>query len=178
MNEKIKNAINKGDEIAKEHNPTTLVPFPFDKILEKEKNLKIEVSSFLSSVDDKISGVLLAIKDGDKINYTILVNNSKHKNRIYFTIAHELGHYFLHKDELEKGMIVDDEETQRLFCIDGSLSDDKEKEANYFAATLLMPEDAVKKTWEKLKDVDQCASIFSVSVDAMSIRLGNLDLID
>ena len=75
-------------------------------------------------------------------------------------------------------MIVDDEESQKLFRIDGSLSDEKERQANHFAAALIMPKKAVGEVWEKLKDVDACAKVFSVSVDAMSIRLSNLDFLD
>ncbi|MCK4892186.1 MAG: ImmA/IrrE family metallo-endopeptidase [Candidatus Pacebacteria bacterium] len=179
MEDNIKKAIKKGEEIALKYNPNTLIPFPFEKILKDECNLKIEINDSLKEINDSISGVLFLKKDKDnKETFYILINEAKHKNRIYFTIAHELGHYFLHKDELRKNMIVDDDETQKLFRIDGSLSDEKEREANHFAASLIMPKNEVEKTWNTLKDVDECAEIFSVSKDAMSIRLANLKLID
>ena len=34
MNEKIKKAITIAEKLAQEHNPYTLIPFPFNKILE------------------------------------------------------------------------------------------------------------------------------------------------
>ena len=179
MEENIKNAIKKGEEIAKKYNPDTLIPFPFEKILKDECNLKIEINDTLKKINDNISGVLFFKKNEDgKESFFILINNSKNQNRIYFTIAQELGHYFLHKDELREKMIVDDDETQKLFRIDGSLSGEKEREANHFAASLIMPKDKVQKTWNILKDVDECTKIFSVSADAMGIRLANLKLID
>ena len=181
MEENIKNAIKIGEEMAKKYNPDILIPFPFEKILKDERNLKIYVSDKLKKVNDNISGVLFLEKEKDKDNketFYILINKSKHKNRIYFTIAHELGHYFLHRDELRKKMIVDYDETQKPFRIDGSLSDEREREANHFAISLIMPKDEVKRVWNILKNVDGCSRIFSVSVDAMSIRLANLKLID
>ena len=53
-----------------------------------------------------------------------------------------------------------------------------EVEANKFAASFLMPRNLVEKVWQKLKDVDECAHIFSVSIVAMSIRLSELDLVE
>lgn len=179
MEENIKNAIKKGEEIAKKYNPDTLIPFPFEEILKDNTDLKIEVSHLLQKRDENISGLLAYRKIEEQDKFKIFINNSKSQNRIYFTIAHELGHYFLHKEKLmEIGLVVDDDQVLEIFRLDTGLSDEEEREANNFAATLTMPADKVTEIWNLLHDVDECAKFFQVSVLAMSIRLNNLKLID
>ena len=71
-------------------------------------------------------------------NEPVIFYNAKHTEAMQaFTIAHELGHYFLRH--------LDNEDSE-IICIDrdfNRLGDDskfeKEVEANYFAACLLMP---------------------------------------
>ncbi|MEA2065195.1 MAG: ImmA/IrrE family metallo-endopeptidase [Patescibacteria group bacterium] len=179
MEENIKNAIKKGEEIALKYNPDTLIPFPFEKILKDEGDLKIEISDLLQKRDDSISGLLAYRKIEGKDKFGIFINNSKSQNRIYFTIAHELGHYFLHKKKLiDIGLVIDNGQVLEIFRLDTGLSDEEEIEANNFAATLIMPADKVREIWNLLHDVDECAKFFQVSVLAMSIRLNNLKLID
>ena len=67
-------------------------------------------------------------------NYWIIgVNSFHHHNRQRFTLAHELGHFFLHRDH-------GDFEDKALFRRDMQ-NDPREYEANDFASKLLMPED-------------------------------------
>ena len=55
-----------------------------------------------------------------------------------FTIAHEVGHYFLrHLDDMEAEIICIDRDFNRLGNDDSKF--EKEVDANYFAACLLMP---------------------------------------
>jgi Zn-dependent peptidase ImmA (M78 family) len=53
-----------------------------------------------------------------------------------------------------------------------------EREANVFAAELLMPEPAVREAWDELGDVASCAARFDVSPTAMQWRLYGFDLVD
>lgn len=79
-------------------------------------------------MSDDISGFLRQ-RNGDWI---IGVNSLHHRNRQRFTIAHELGHYFLHRD-------VGGFEDRALFRRELQF-DRRESEANSFASKLLMPE--------------------------------------
>lgn len=63
---------------------------------------------------------------------TIKVNRHDAKTRQRFTVAHELAHYFLHRDLLKDG-IVDD------VLYRSSHSTYIEQEANRLAADILMP---------------------------------------
>ena len=51
-----------------------------------------------------------------------------------------------------------------------------EFEANEFAATLLIPENLVRKYWSSWSSVEMLADIFKVSLSAMSYRLYKLGL--
>lgn len=123
---------------------------------------------------DDISGMIF--KENDK--YYILVNKYHSIGRKSFTIAHELGHYILHRQLLE-------EESQLVSYIK---SNDKtlpalargldynsiEKEANNFAADILMPENEFKLKCECANSIEEVANYFGVSVQAATIRANNL----
>ena len=98
-------------------------------------------------------------------------------------MAHELGHFVLHKD---KGNMFMDKVLFRKSSQEYSSQDVQlEKEANYFAANILMPEKAVRMQFaNSLNDfyddsnIQNLAEKFKVSSSAMTYRLINLGLID
>jgi len=101
-------------------------------------------------------------REGDFIVFT---NSSLRLSREIFTLAHELGHICLHM-ETEDGYI-DDEKTI------GVLSEnDKEQEANFFAACLLMPEDMVGKYLDLEKVECGRASITAFDIAGMMTDFG------
>jgi len=102
-------------------------------------------------------------------NRTIYLNSGNPENRKTFTIAHELGHWILHRDKLEK----EPEKYAVLYRIPlGRLNQDPvESEANCFAANLLVPKTYLEKHIEKYSDVDQLANIFNVSTEVIGFRL-------
>lgn len=158
-------------------------------LLKKEGTMKIPVDlHFLAEqfniiVDesdpgsDELSGVL-----SRGLQAKILINKSHSKERKRFTLAHELGHFFLHKG---KEIFVDSSKDRLLFRstresenIDSRL----EQQANVFAAALLMPTSLVEKN---IKDyvkeglsgsllIEKMSKKFEVSEQAMSFRLLNL----
>ena len=82
-----------------------------------------------------------------------------------FTIAHELGHWVLHRN------------------LTGERTTQMEREADWFATCLLMPEKWVREEFSKLTDwlpaemkVDSLAKMFCVSRTAMKIRLSQREL--
>jgi len=124
--------------------------------------------------DDKLVGLIA--RRGD--NRILLVNESDPPYRKRFTIAHEIGHHFLHL--ISDGEFVDGEAD--LFR--GPPEDQSQVtpvhrmqiQANMFAAALLMPEDAVRVEWARLKSIPEMARRFNVSETAMGIRIGQLGL--
>jgi Zn-dependent peptidase ImmA (M78 family) len=82
-----------------------------------------------------------------------------------FTVAHEVGHFVLHRNQI--GESLTDDELYR-----SGLSTRQEAQANRFAADILMPKDLILKTINRLGDDPQVlASEFKVSEAAMRIRL-------
>jgi Zn-dependent peptidase ImmA (M78 family) len=128
---------------------------------------------------DDVSGLLM-VKDGEAV---IGYNRSHSRSRQRFTIAHEIGHYSLHyrADELfiDKGSLI--------MYRDGNATkgeDPHEREANAFAAELLMPELLVRSEiaaralrLSDERDIEVLAHAFDVSVQAMTFRLLNLGII-
>ncbi len=108
----------------------------------------------------------------DKEEKIIYVSNDDTYTRKLFTIAHELGHFILHKDKNRE--IFYRQDMARLGLED--LED--EQQANWFAAALLMPEKLVKKYWDLTKNIDELATIFGTSPAATYFRLKNLHLIE
>jgi len=106
---------------------------------------------------------------------SLLVENDDSPNRKRFTIAHELGHYFLHLST--DGEFVDTPvDLQRASVAPESGSKRVEVEANQFAAALLMPEPKVRQAFSTVRNVDELARLFRVSREAMAIRIGTLGL--
>ena len=106
----------------------------------------------------------------------IYVNQHESPLRRRFTIAHELGHHVLgHLSEaIASG---GNAELPRDGNVTYSLAfyDQKEVDANKFAAELLMPESAVAYFVDKTtKNLSELARTFNVSDTAMSYRLSNL----
>jgi len=80
-----------------------------------------------------------------------------------FTIAHELGHYFVHSNQGEVPIVAYRKGTGRL-----------EWEANWFAAALLMPRDVFRSQARKMDDIVELAAYFGVSTDAARVRKESL----
>lgn len=130
------------------------------------------------SLGDDVSG-LLSIENGKG---TIGYNQDEPKVRRRFTIAHELGHFELHRDKSD--LFVD---KQFIYRSQNSRNSPvnlvMEQEANFFASAILMPTDLVRAEIEKIEmdlgseeAIKQLASIFEVSTTAMSIRINALGL--
>ncbi len=163
------------EEYAAKYNPDSVAPFPYANVMKEHPDLEV----YFAELDDpKVSGITL-FKDGV---FNILVNTSKAETRQNFTLAHELGHYFLHQEILKDSPgIVDGDPwldgAAMLYLSDEAKSTQTEIEANNFAASLIMPAHLVRKAWDVTKDVEECAEIFRVSVVAMSVRLTRLGLV-
>ncbi|MFT7292886.1 MAG: Zn-dependent peptidase ImmA (M78 family) [Pseudohongiellaceae bacterium] len=83
----------------------------------------------------KIDGILA--RHPQKDEWAIFYNQDiAHKGRTNFTLAHELGHYFVHRNQMS---------TSRFECGESDMLDENqnfsniEMEANIFASNLLMP---------------------------------------
>lgn len=128
-----------------------------------------------------ISGLLKRIgKDGNPV---IAVNETDPPARQKFTIAHEIGHYLLHKSE---NIMIDTEQVHFRDENSSTATSLKEIQANQFAAELLMPNylliedlktyiNAGKNILADLEGISsELSERYGVSREAMTIRIGSL----
>lgn len=121
------------------------------------------------------SGEVLAAID---IKNRLIIINSSKKHELYanegrknFTIAHELGHFVLHKELTESA-------TQNILCREiATATKGIERQADLFAVYLLMPEKMIRSEYNKInepfteKTLKHLADKFCVSMETMRIRL-------
>jgi Zn-dependent peptidase ImmA (M78 family) len=137
----------------------------------------------LERVDNDLSGFLYRDDSGHAI---IGANRNHHENRRRFTIAHELGHFLLHEAErVHLDSRISGYSLQLRSPESATGENINEREANLFAAEILMPAKFLKKdlrasTLDLLDDeklFKELANKYKVSVQALTIRLNNLGYI-
>lgn len=152
------------------------------EVIAGNEGIKVSYEDF-DNVDN-ISGMLYR----DEKQAAIAINSGHHSNRQRFSIAHELGHYFLHTGELFVDRIDRVNATRHFRNERSSLAvDRKEIEANTFAANLLMPKSFVHAEISKILEekpsitgdelIDKMSVLFEVSSAAMTYRLENLGIL-
>jgi Zn-dependent peptidase ImmA (M78 family) len=159
----------------------TRPPIPVKEIAEGE-GIAVRFQPFHGETD--VSAVLK--RDGDSA--VIGVNSAHSAKRQRFSIAHELGHFFLHPGEslfVDFGERLNRSATVKFRnAVSSQATDSDEIEANRFAATLLMPSTLIRRCMEEMLEatpdisadaaVEKLAQDFFVSRQAMEFRLLNL----
>lgn len=126
----------------------------FEKIFEKKR-----ITLSIQEKGEKLK------KEADG-SYTITLPRDTSPLRDNYTIAHELGHIFLNHPLNAAGEIHRCQERTRI-----------EREANVFAAELLMPRDKfIEACAEYDNDSYAVASVFSVSPTAAAVRMSILNI--
>jgi Zn-dependent peptidase ImmA (M78 family) len=146
-------------------------------VTEIARSLGIEVQE-KKAAEDELSGFLY--RDRERSVAIVGVNANHHQNRRNFTIAHECGHFLLHD--------FDDVHVDRFFKVwhrseaSSQGIDLEEKEANLFAAELLMPASFLENDIDEIDKLDleseqvvkNMAARYGVSTQAMTFRLAYL----
>jgi len=131
-------------------------------IAEGVLNVPVRFATFESNESERISGFY------DSEDNVIVVNRDEFPLRQTFTIAHELGHKVLHEEWARSSdyqvLLRDSHEQNRDF---------REKEADAFAANLLMPRFMMDAYYENLS-LSELSRLFAVSVPAIKVRLSFL----
>jgi len=146
--------------------------FPIDV-----KELALEVSSKKSDPITKVAGHSVLGIEGMLIQrtekncwYILYQENIDVPGRINFTLAHELGHYVLHRSRQEEFRC----DQTKLLAYGDTASLAYEAEANRFASYLLMPIDdfraQVGKEIASLDLLGHCADRYQVSFTAATLK--------
>lgn len=133
---------------------------------------KLNILTLFKPLSDSFYGMSLLSPSGLKF---ILINSNNPKGRQHFSIAHELYHLFL-----------DDDPCPHVCKQNENEKNVQEKNADLFAAALLMPEDGlrefvstqeIKEKHLRLSTVIKMEQYFSVSRAAILFRLQNSNII-
>lgn len=133
----------------------------------KKHNITLKETTELLKSDD---GALWYYPDVE--TYILLYNDKvPYKDRIRFTIAHELGHYVLRHNEMTEKTIIS------RYSLKKSEYNTFEREANFFAKHLLVPFPVLgnySQFFHKM-DTDFIQEIFSVSYTVAQYVIKNLN---
>ena len=140
-------------QYSNERAPIVQPPVPVDEIVELHLGLTFEFKDMQSLfgvadvhgalwVNDQIVGVDISLDPE---------SNPAMLGRYHFTLAHEVGHWQLHRHLFKKranqlSLLPDVEDRADYVCRSSDHSP-LEWQANYFAASLLMPPDMVRSIW-------------------------------
>ena len=156
------------DEILEKANRIGINTDPLDikAVAKKIFNIEIKEDKF----DKGVSGFLERI--GGK--WCIFINQDENELRKRFTIAHELGHFIKHREKY----ILSGSSTPDLIFFRDKTIDPMEKEANDFAADLLMPKDIfIGKIKSGCNTLEKLSEVFQLSTSAVKYRAYKLGLI-
>ncbi len=140
------------------------LPVPVESIAEDLLGLTVHEADELAW-----SGMLVPARREIWLN----ASERAYAGRPRFTLAHELGHWIHH--------VVGARDPAPVYCRasdvrPGDGATDFERDANVFAAELLMPGLAVRGQWARTPTIEVVADAFAVSPLAMHWRLFNFDL--
>lgn len=138
-------------------------PVPLDAMI-RSQSLQVQFGHFPESQSDVAGFIRLSERK-------IYINAADAPRRQTFTIAHELGHWMLHRALLDAHP-----EMYRVLKRDKPAASHSalEQEANGFAGRLLVPRRLLDHYWRRATvrpDVFTLARIFSVSEDVIRFRL-------
>lgn len=199
-------------ECAETIGAVTAPPVPIDEIVEGHLKLVIEMLTMreLFPFAD-VHGALWMREQRIGVDTSLDPTlNPRKRGRYHFTLAHEAGHWRLHRkyylEDVTQGRLFGDDLAKPAYVCRSSAKPPVEKQADMFAANLLMPRKMVCAAWESwrgsantvsvaeirseragtagMADEDLMAEFcrpladtFRVSPEAMRIRLNELELL-
>lgn len=148
-----------------------------ERVAQFQRTYPVDVSALAEALGVRVKTAFLSDDISGKIerdalddDYVVTFNFAHAPVRQRFTVAHELAHYILHRDLIGEQGIVDN-----ALYRDARLGDAKERQANRYAASLLMPLHLVRQAWGAgLHTKEQLARAFEVSPAVAEIRMREL----
>lgn len=138
--------------------------YPENGLLDIAKAFNISTLEMDFSKFPTVKGVVQYKNKKGKPEPKIFINKDLPPEGKTFTLAHELGHFFLHPNEDKLRIDHFDYSQQTKESLE-------ETEANYFAASLLVPKEKLLKTLSVTHDMGAVASYFGVSKPVIETRI-------
>lgn len=121
-------------------------PIPVEDIIERYLGLRLLYDDLNKVFGRDVLGAVYVESKVICINERLFETSSE--GRLVFTIAHEVGHWVLHRQHIEAQ--EKDGSRQVIVSKKGNNKETIEWQADYFASCLLMPE---KEIWEAFQEV-------------------------
>lgn len=128
-----------------QHHPDGSIPIPIEEIIELKLNIRIIPLPRLGSfgIDGFSSHEFTEIHIDD-------YQFSNSENRARFTLAHEIGHFVLHKPYVDSQKFKNEKEW-KVFVANDLRRDPLEIQANMFASFLLLPTKDLENEYASVK---------------------------
>ncbi len=163
-------------------NKSLAIPIPIESIAEHYLGYNIEITDEGVFTNPLILGGIIFDQKKIMVNATA----EAHEGRYSFTLAHEVGHHVLHK------AIFESANNDRMVCREDANKPTEERQADYFAGALLMPEEQIRQLYKELelpqrwytgramkavaRKMMTAGGYSNVSNQAMTVRLRQLGL--
>ena len=154
------------------------IPIDIDAFLEFDLGLEIVP---LAGLREKVNAEAMISQDYKTIYVDVQsYNDERLWNRLKFSIAHELGHMFLHKDFFCHQDIKNEDEWINFMSSLQLKYSFLENHANWFAGMLLIPASELRRLLQadRKPSLPELTRHFEVSTKAICKRLASQDMTD
>ena len=121
-------------------------PIPVEDIIERYLGLTLLYDDLYEVFGRDVLGAVYVESKAICINERLFESSAE--GRLVFTIAHEVGHWVLHRQHIEAQ--EKDGSRQIIVSKKGNSKETIEWQADYFASCLLMPEKEIREAFEKV----------------------------
>lgn len=137
-----------------EYGQVTAPPVPIDDIVELHLKLTLEIMDLqqIFGVGDVHGAIWF---QSQRVGVDLSLDPSRHPTKLgryRFTLAHEVGHWRLHRkyylEDLSQGVLFGDALKKPAYVCRASDKRPVEWQADQFAANLLMPRQMVQQAWQ------------------------------
>jgi len=121
-------------------------PVPVELLIERALDITLGFEDLREQlgIDDVLGATYV---DKRKISIDTSLLSERLEGRLCFTLAHEAGHWVLHRNVVDHGYRTESE-CRNIFCRKRDARKPIEWQADYFASCLLMPEKEVNRAFE------------------------------
>jgi hypothetical protein len=153
------------------------VPVPVDSLLECSLGLTLEIGDLTArlGLNDVLGATWIESR-------TVMIDQSLEptdnplmEGRFNFTLAHEIGHWQLHRTQIcnpsDQQSLFDFDMEPTIVCRTSQSKEPMEWQADCFAGYLLMPADRVRRVWQKV--YGSCEPYVAVEeIEALKTKFG------
>jgi hypothetical protein len=157
----------------KAHGEVSEPPVPVDEMIELQLNLRYEIDDLQKRFGHgDVLGAIWFKEQLIRVDRSLdPVEHPRMLGRYRFTLAHEIGHWQLHRKVFlrdETQMSLTSAADAPAFVCRSTDQAREEVQANMFAAFLLMPRDLIRRAWIKWRGTDDVVCVLDLAAPTLS----------